>query len=119
MKKFIILVVVMALLAGGTYAYFNKANTVAFVNETKAAEPKVQSKTEQVKKLIDQLTEERKQNETFKAKKKQMEAELEKEVASMRQALKDHLEASARLDALTIVQTQYDMEISELQKISK
>jgi hypothetical protein len=48
-----------------------------------------------------------------------MEKELEAEIESMRKSLVEHRKAQSRLDALMIVQTQYDIEISELEKLTE
>lgn len=123
MKKKIIALVIAALIVGGIVIHsrfssleIDNSLNLAFDESgelVEASEPI--NRTVDVKNLIDELQSEREQDPTFKAETKKMEDELEKEIASMRQALRDHRKAMSRLDALTIVQTQYDMEIAQLQ----
>lgn len=82
-------------------------------------ETKAPTRQETVKALINQLQAERENDPTFKAKTAEMEQELEQEIANMRKALAEHRKAQSRLDALTIVQVQYDMELSALEKFTE
>lgn len=124
MKKIIVFVLAIGFAIAGLYYGYVTGNLgksdLEFISpgDNKATSSPV-SRTETVRNLIDKLQAEREQDPTFKAKTVEMEKELEAEIASMRQALKDHRKAQSRLDALTIIQTQYDVELNELEKANK
>jgi len=112
MKKIIIAIVLISIAVAIALGYNNKIEFVA------ASVPQVEKKSriETVKDMINDLQKERENDPTFKAKTKEMQNELDKEISHMRKALEDHRKAQSRLDALMIVQTQYDVEISDLKE---
>lgn len=118
MKKIIIIVTVLGAIGAGVYFYGNESIefTSTVVPEVVA---KSESRTDTVKNLIDELQAKREQDPTFKAETKKMEDELEGIITQMRKDLVEHRKAQSRLDALTIVQTQYDMEISDLESANE
>ncbi|HEY9826364.1 MAG TPA: hypothetical protein V6D19_13025 [Stenomitos sp.] len=118
MKKIIIIVAVLSAIGAGVYFYGNESIefTSTVVPEAIA---KTESRTDTVKNLIDELQAKREQDPTFKAETKKMEDELEAMITKMRKDLVEHRKAQSRLDALVIVQTQYDMEISDLEEANQ
>lgn len=116
-KIFFVIFIVLLAIGSTTYFLFGKLMTNTNYESpkqevTKGTQPTRQQTVEQ---LISKLQAEREQDPTFKAESARMERELETEIANMRNALKAHRKAQSRLDALTIVQVQYDVEIAALQ----
>lgn len=74
------------------------------------------TRQETVKQLIDDLQKARENDPTFKAETARLQKELDDRIASMRTALTNNRKAQSRLDALTIIQVQSDVELSELTK---
>jgi hypothetical protein len=108
LKTFVILAVVVFLIVAG-FSIFN-SRFMAWADENVHAESYVATTTEptrlqQTQSLIDSLTEQRKGDQSFIQETKKEEAELQA-----------RREAQARIDALTIVKTQLDMEIDALSK---
>lgn len=95
------------------YYFKGKNIDVSYISSQVANKP---TRVEQVESLISKLQADREQDPTFKAESARMEKELEVEIGDMRNALAKQRKAQSRLDALMVVQTQYDMEISDLQE---
>lgn len=105
MKKIIITAVVLIALVTGIYFATTGFASTTSENMVSAAQP---TRLQQTQTLINQLTEQRKLDPSFIAETVRREAELKK----MR-------EIDARIDALTIVKTQLDVEISNLETTKK
>jgi len=117
-KTFFVIFIVLLAIGSTTYFLFGKLMTNTNYESPKQEATKGTQPTRQqtVEQLISKLQAEREQDPTFKAESARMEKELEQEITEMRNALKAHRKAQSRLDALTIVQVQYDVEIAQLEK---
>jgi hypothetical protein len=104
--KLTILVVALAIFGYGFYVTKSPSEVYQAVASAVTATSTVPTRLEQTQKLIDALTEQRLKDETFIT-------ETNKQVES----LKIQRNAQARLDALMIVKTQLDVEISNLEAI--
>lgn len=94
-----------ALVAVSYAAIYYLGNYAARAEVTTVQPVKSPTRLEQTKELINQLAEQRKKDATFIAETKKQE-----------EALKKEREAQARIDALMIVKTQLEVEISTLEK---
>lgn len=116
-KVFFVIFIVLLGIGTTTYYLSNKllSSTDYESSKQEVTTGKV-TRQQTVEQLISKLQAEREQDPTFKAESERMERELETEIANMRKALAAHRKAQSRLDALTIVQVQYDVEIAQLEK---
>lgn len=109
MKKAILVLIVVGavgIFGYGAYKAQSSSFTTYVAEVGKVATSTVPTRLQQTESLINQLTEQRKKDQSFiDESNKQMED------------LKKRREAQARIDALMIVKTQLDVEISNLEAI--
>lgn len=112
--KKIALIIALLSVSGVLVHYFFVGKNIEVSNPPVVVSKPTRQQT--VEQLISKLQSEREQDPTFKAETARQEKELEQEITDMRKALIQHRKAMSRLDALTIIKTQYEVELSNLQK---